>query len=236
MRRAPGTSLRPQAAALAAACALGCGPSELPDGRTLLQEAKRLLSEVRAEHAPPPPGAEPASRDAAAPAASGTPAPAPAEPPAPEAGETRSYWSFVDDNGSVRIVDSRSAVPRHKRGGAREIVIDAGPVRYADADAGAPAAGRAFRQAAERTGVAARPAPDVVIYTARWCGWCRKALRHLDARGVDYRNRDIEDEPGAMRDLRRLTGSGSVPVLEIDGQVVRGFDVARIDALLAGGR
>jgi glutaredoxin-like YruB-family protein len=73
----------------------------------------------------------------------------------------------------------------------------------------------------------------VVVYTTSWCGWCRKTLAHLDGRGISYENRDIEADPGAADDLRRKTGRTAVPVIEIDGTLIQGFDAARIDALLS---
>jgi glutaredoxin len=151
----------------------------------------------------------------------------------------RTYYTFVDAAGSIRMVDRLDEVPATLRARAKRIDVAPAAAKQAGRDAGvareAPGSvptGNRFAHATP-TGRAAAT-PTVVIYTAKWCGWCRAALAHLDERGVPYVNRDIEDDPDAPRDLRHLTGGTSVPVLEIDGQLVRGFDVARIDALLDG--
>ena len=67
--------------------------------------------------------------------------------------------------------------------------------------------------------------------TTTWCGWCRKTIAHLDQNGIRYDNRDIERDRAAYADLKRKTGSTAVPVIEIDGEIVRGFDRDRIEVL-----
>jgi glutaredoxin len=137
------------------------------------------------------------------------------------------------------MVDTLDAVPSELRVRARRIDVAPAATKRDKPDASAKPGRSALVRAAARlpdTPPTDRAASSstVVIYTAKWCGWCQAALAHLDQRGVQYTNRDIEDDPQAPRDLRHLTGSTSVPVLEIGGELVRGFDVARIDALLDG--
>lgn len=188
----------------------------------------------------PPQGLPPAA-EAPRPAlpAPAVPPPEPRTVPAPEAlaenvpePGTRTFYRYLDASGSLRIVDALASVPAAERSRAKPIVLDrrpspAGTARATDAPTASPFARLASAEPASRGSAA-----NVVIFTARWCGWCQQALAHLEARGVAYRNRDIDADPEAVRDLRRLTGSTSIPVLDIDGDVVRGFDVDRIDALL----
>jgi len=77
----------------------------------------------------------------------------------------------------------------------------------------------------------------VVLYTAPWCGFCKKAAAHLRSRGVAFDERDIDADRSAAVELSRrlrragLSGGG-VPVLDIDGTIVIGFKKERIDRLL----
>ena len=73
---------------------------------------------------------------------------------------------------------------------------------------------------------------DVVVYTTSWCGWCRKTMAWLDEAGVDYENRDIEANPLYRAELLAKTGATSIPMVEIDGRVVRGFSPGRMSELL----
>jgi glutaredoxin-like YruB-family protein len=75
---------------------------------------------------------------------------------------------------------------------------------------------------------------EVVVYTTSWCGWCKKTLAWLDAKGVDYENRDVETNAEWAEERHDLTGSGGVPVIVIDGEVIKGFDQAQLDEMLRG--
>jgi glutaredoxin-like YruB-family protein len=71
-----------------------------------------------------------------------------------------------------------------------------------------------------------------VVYTTSWCGWCRKTIAYLKQQGVAFENRDIEADEMWREELLEKTGGTSIPVVEIDGQIVRGYDPARMAQLL----
>ena len=71
------------------------------------------------------------------------------------------------------------------------------------------------------------------MYSTSWCGFCRKTFAYLDAKGVRYQNRDIEKDDYYRQELIRKTGRTSIPVVEIDGTLVRGFNPHKMDRLLA---
>lgn len=77
-------------------------------------------------------------------------------------------------------------------------------------------------------------ASKVIIYSAPWCAFCKTEKQYLDHLGVEYTDRDIENEEGAMAELLSKVGgeSSSIPVTDIDGVIIRGFDRAKIDATL----
>ena len=75
---------------------------------------------------------------------------------------------------------------------------------------------------------------DVVIYTAPWCGWCRKTLAWLDGRGVSYDNRNIDADPGYRAELIEKSGGTSIPFVEIGAGRIRGYSPERMERLLAG--
>ena len=75
---------------------------------------------------------------------------------------------------------------------------------------------------------------SVIIYSAPWCAFCKTEKQYLEHLGVAYTNRDIEEDEGAMDELLAKVGgeTSSVPVTDIDGVIIRGFDRAKIDATL----
>lgn len=76
---------------------------------------------------------------------------------------------------------------------------------------------------------------NVKMYTTPTCGYCHQAKRFLSERGVKYEEYDISRDRTAADEMVGLTGNMGVPVIVVDGQVVVGFDRARLEQLLAGG-
>lgn len=80
----------------------------------------------------------------------------------------------------------------------------------------------------------ATTASPVIIYSAPWCAFCKTEKQYLDHLGVTYTTRDIEEDEGAMEELLAKVGgeASSVPVTDIDGIIIRGFDRKKIDETL----
>ncbi|GAB4575280.1 MAG: glutaredoxin family protein [Anaerolineae bacterium] len=72
----------------------------------------------------------------------------------------------------------------------------------------------------------------VIIFTTPTCTYCNAAKRYLRQHRIKFREVDISRDPAAARDVMRRTGSMGVPVLDIGGKIVRGFDKPRINELL----
>ena len=75
-----------------------------------------------------------------------------------------------------------------------------------------------------------------MLYSATWCGYCRKAKAYLAAKGVSYQEIDI-DTPGGRAAFAQAGGGKGVPLLiSKSGQRAQGFSPAGYDALLASER
>jgi glutaredoxin-like YruB-family protein len=72
----------------------------------------------------------------------------------------------------------------------------------------------------------------VLVFTTPTCPWCTRAKSYLRQRKIAFREVDISRDAAAARDLVRRTGQMGVPVIEIDGRPIVGFDRGRIDQLL----
>ena len=83
----------------------------------------------------------------------------------------------------------------------------------------------------------------VEIYTKAFCGYCSRAKRLLDDKGVDYAEYDITlGGPKRAEMLQRAHGRSTVPQIFIDDRHVGGSDdlhelerTGRLDSLLNGG-
>lgn len=78
-------------------------------------------------------------------------------------------------------------------------------------------------------------AKEVKLYTTPTCVPCKAVKRYLEERGVAYSEIDVAANREDMQELVRISGNVTVPVVTIDGEVVVGFDKARMDELLSGG-
>ena len=70
-------------------------------------------------------------------------------------------------------------------------------------------------------------ATRVQVYTGNFCGFCTAAKRLLAARGIPFQETNVSQIPGARDDLVERTGWRTIPVIEIDGELIGGFTELR---------
>ncbi len=75
-------------------------------------------------------------------------------------------------------------------------------------------------------------AKSVTLYTQPGCAPCHAAKEYLAAKGIEATIKDIRADQAALKELLALDAKAT-PVAVVDGQVVFGFDRARLDELLA---
>jgi len=198
-----------------------------------------------------------------APSASGAPAQGePIKPPFAVQGEAEGLLLvWYDDQGAAHPASNRGEVPEAHRASVRVDALELAPDQRLDpafvyvADLRAPAAGgqyavRKLERAAFETslasavpagaeGAAARSgSSDVIIYGASWCGACKQAARFFSQKGVAFVEKDIEKEPAARSEMlakARAQGvqTGGIPVIDVRGTLLGGFNAQRIEQLLA---
>jgi glutaredoxin len=61
------------------------------------------------------------------------------------------------------------------------------------------------------------------LFIKPYCGWCHKAERWLDERGVDYDRIDVIADESAYDEMIRLSGQDLVPVLDAGGSILADF-------------
>jgi glutaredoxin len=77
--------------------------------------------------------------------------------------------------------------------------------------------------------------PKITVYTSSTCSDCRKLKIRLDVMGVNYLEKNIEEDPLSLRYLLEKTGGKKItPVLEIDGKVLIDPRPETLTALLGG--
>ena len=79
--------------------------------------------------------------------------------------------------------------------------------------------------------------PVVTVYGTSWCGACRAARQYLSEHKIPFADKDVESDPAAARELAEKAGkmgipTDRVPILDVRGRLLLGFDRARVEALL----
>ncbi len=74
--------------------------------------------------------------------------------------------------------------------------------------------------------------PKVIVYTATWCAFCHAAKEYLTGKKIAFEDRDVESDPKFTEEAVTKSGQRGIPVLDINGTVIIGFDRPKIDAAL----
>lgn len=74
--------------------------------------------------------------------------------------------------------------------------------------------------------------PRVIIFSTPTCGFCNAAKSYMRSKGISFRDVDVTRDQTAARDMVRRSGQMGVPVIDIGGKIVVGFDRPKIDRLL----
>ena len=79
--------------------------------------------------------------------------------------------------------------------------------------------------------------PVVIVYGTPWCGACKQVKKYLAGKRIPYAYKDIESDPAAARELQAKAArlgvpTDRVPILDVRGRLLLGFDRARLDAML----
>ncbi len=74
--------------------------------------------------------------------------------------------------------------------------------------------------------------PKVTIYTAVWCPWCKRTKEWLKANNIPYDEKDVEADPKNAEEMVQKSGQTGIPVTDVDGQIVVGFDVPALKKVL----
>lgn len=72
----------------------------------------------------------------------------------------------------------------------------------------------------------------VTVYSADWCAFCHAVKQYLDKLGVKYDERNVEKDPSYAQESVGKSGQMGIPVVDIDGIIIVGFDRPKIDFAL----
>lgn len=73
---------------------------------------------------------------------------------------------------------------------------------------------------------------NVKIYSTPTCPWCIRLKQFLKDNNIIYQDLDVSTNQPAAEEMIQKSGQMGVPVLDIDGNFIVGFDKEKIKAAL----
>jgi len=76
------------------------------------------------------------------------------------------------------------------------------------------------------------PQPRVIVFSTPTCSFCNMAKKYFHEKNIKFKDVDVSRDPVAARDMVRRSGQQGVPVIDIGGKIVVGFDRIKINKYL----
>ena len=73
---------------------------------------------------------------------------------------------------------------------------------------------------------------NVKVYSTPTCPYCKMAEAYLNEKGIAFEHIDVAVNQSAAQEMISKSGQMGVPVIDIDGKIVVGFDKSKIFKLL----
>ena len=72
----------------------------------------------------------------------------------------------------------------------------------------------------------------VKVYTTNTCPWCDKAKSYLKSKEVEFEELNVQDDMVAREEMIKKSKQMGVPVLDVNGTIIIGFDKHLIISLI----
>lgn len=174
--------------------------------------------------------------------------------------KAKMLFTYAEADGSFQTADKLDKVPVDRRGWVRVVDIKLKPEKRRDHELVYVAdlrqarksgnypyvvmSRRAFESAAVNRAHqgASEPATSpkgagIILYATSWCPACRSAREYMREKGIPFVEKDIEKDSAAAAELlQKAKASGisasGVPVLDVGGKLMQGFDPQKLHELL----
>ncbi len=74
--------------------------------------------------------------------------------------------------------------------------------------------------------------PNVVIYSTPTCAYCKMAKEYLTSKNIPFTSYDVSTDHDKAQEMIAKTGQFGVPVIDVGGKIVIGFDKRKLDEYL----
>lgn len=74
---------------------------------------------------------------------------------------------------------------------------------------------------------------SVIVYSTPTCPYCKKAKELLTEKGISFEDVNVAEDLDRQNEMVEKSGQMGVPVLDVNGTIIIGFDPGKIEQALA---
>lgn len=71
--------------------------------------------------------------------------------------------------------------------------------------------------------------PNITIYSTPTCAYCKMAKEYLKSRNIPYTEFDVSTNQAKQQEMIAKSGQFGVPVIDVGGKIIVGFDKRKLD-------
>jgi glutaredoxin 3 len=73
---------------------------------------------------------------------------------------------------------------------------------------------------------------NVIVYRTSTCPWCHKAMDWMKAHKIKFTSKDVGEDQKAIDEMIKKSNQMGVPVIDVEGTIIVGFNEAKLKKLL----
>ncbi|MFH1500995.1 MAG: glutaredoxin domain-containing protein [archaeon] len=75
-------------------------------------------------------------------------------------------------------------------------------------------------------------AKKVIVYSTETCPWCHRVKDWLKEKKVKFEDKNVAEDANAAQEAVEKSGQMGVPVIDVDGEIIVGFDKEKLEKAL----
>ena len=75
-------------------------------------------------------------------------------------------------------------------------------------------------------------AEKIILYSTKWCPWCKRVRDFLISRKIKFIERDVEKSKKYADEVIKKSKQMGIPITDVDGKIIIGFDEKKLKRVL----
>ena len=75
-------------------------------------------------------------------------------------------------------------------------------------------------------------AKKIILYGTQYCQWCHRTREFFEEHKIKFKDIDVGENQKALEEMVKKSGQQGVPVIDIDGKIIVGYDEEKLRSFL----